>query len=290
MIPPPLILDIPRSISPGPSSVDALLASYFPTRPRSRSVVSMDQAMFPSDNIWNVNDDFTEQPPPADDRRIDVGTFIAFKLDRETIAAHVPPDSECHDEIRNARFATYLGLVTNYYPPKPGEEDSCAVVEVSYVSTSSPEERGAENLYVPIAPTAWRNDDNDSDNDNDNEEEDEYRHRKPLQTVPLFPFRHLVVWTTFGTRIKVSTFHDSPLGFQLPPDGEELIRFYTESEDDLEDLATAVPDSANPLWRRRAMLPLGDFAIPAEVFRDIRFVEPVSHPELFAEEWECVYG
>lgn len=260
---PPVTIDLSRPISPGcPSDgmIDAFLNPYHNEhggrRPRARSLSrsrSLERFDRSSEsNAW----------------RIQSGAFIAFKLDRATVAALFPQGTEAYDIARELNCGIYTGLVTESYmsPSADGKYEEELVVH--FVSEAPPRECGTEGYWMPIAPTSVRSP------------------RTALESSFLFPFQDLMVWTTFGARLKVETFHESSLKFQLYDD-DELARFDEASKaDQMEQARLPLPAGADVEWRSKCSVP--EFTLPAEIWRDIRVAEPRKDPDWFPFEVDIV--
>ncbi|KAG2146810.1 hypothetical protein DEU56DRAFT_753675 [Suillus clintonianus] len=183
------------------------------------------------------------------------GTYITFRLATEEIAQQYPEDSEIHRRIREYNPGRYLGLVTASLVHWNEEDGStCEDVIVHFVSRDTPLPSLAvvEDFFIPISSTVTND-------------------RSDLQTKILFPWTDYKQWTTFGVRLRVCRTNQSALVFELC--NEDFERFEDKAGEDytrLESVHAKLDDEAKDTL---AKLSVASFALPAEIWLDIR-----NHP------------
>ena len=129
--------------------------------------------------------DICPSPLPSQETQIKDGAFIAYSLDTQYIADayrdQLSPDS--YRALLAVPVRRYLGLVTWVCVLDDTDE-----LVVNYVSRRKPPV--LDDLCMPISPT-------------------EGRVSTALEPSPQPPFEDLVVWTTCGTRFRVTHLHDT---------------------------------------------------------------------------------
>ena len=266
----------------------------------------------PSTMVQTPHDSVSKGSTPRSQWRIRPGSYIAFSLDVRSIAEKFTAGSPAYEEVMQMQSKKYVGLVVSSYTysldDDSREDDVIEELVVNFVGNSPPSEEGLIKHSMPIAPSTYSSlsppgplttsPRNVSDTQSP-------LSQSPLQTTTLFPWKNRVQWTTSGTRIIVRKFHESKLNFYL--DDEEFERFEQKV---LEDYATIptfhtsscatqtcsegnMPDSVmdvdgiecNGKGRHRIeKLKVPPFALPAQVWRDIREANERDNPALFLDE------
>jgi hypothetical protein len=194
------------------------------------------------------------------------GTFITFALSTEQLAREYPDGSEIHRRIRAYTPGRYLGLVTSsFVHVSDGGGDIVEDVIVHFVSTDAPQPSVVADHFMPIFPisTAVPLPIDTS----------------ALSTNILFPWVNHKQWTTFGVRLRICQRNISGLVFELCHDDFE--RFEDKAGKDycrLGDLDAALGDEDK---ERLARLLVAPFALPAEIWLDIRNKPDIKDPLSF---------
>ncbi|KAG1780752.1 hypothetical protein EV702DRAFT_1042972 [Suillus placidus] len=198
--------------------------------------------------------------------KIRPGTFVVFALSTAELAQEYPEDSEDYRKICQYTPGRYLGLVTSAFV-RWNEDDGSTVedVIVHFVSKFTPQPSIVANNFIPIFPVS-------STVPVDN---------SALHTSILFPWIDHKQWTTFGVRLRVRQTNPSALVFELC--NEDFERFEDKAGKDysrLESLDATLDDETKDTLARLSVAP---FALPAEIWFDIR-----NHPDI--KEPLCFIG
>ncbi|RPD62578.1 hypothetical protein L226DRAFT_532436 [Lentinus tigrinus ALCF2SS1-7] len=246
-LPPPLDLSHPRPISPGgcPSAGDFEMGSptrswcgslILPERPRTS------ESRRPSWSASNAPDSI-----PKDTWRVLPGSYVAFSLDVAGSANCYPPNSRAAEALLTFNGGRYIGLVVGSFVTR--SEDDTRYNEdltVLFVARTPPPIPEAADYFIPIAPCS----------------DEESWERKSIDTKPLFPLKDRLQWTTFGTLLRIETFVESSLRFNM--DDDEFNRVEKFVEADIKVLSEA------PVTNALTKLRVPAEPVPATVWRDIR--------------------
>ncbi|KAG1727165.1 uncharacterized protein EDB91DRAFT_1253995 [Suillus paluster] len=199
------------------------------------------------------------------------GTFIVFALSTEELAQEYPGDSEIHHRICEYNPGRYLGLVTSSFVQSI-EDDGSTVedVIVHFVSRDTPQPSVIASHFIPIFPVS---------NTIPTE-------TSALHTSILFPWIDCKQWTTCGVRLRVCRKNASALVFELCPDDFE--RFEDKAGKDysgLEYLDATLDDEEKDTL---ASLLVAPFALPAEIWLDIRNHADIKEPPSFFGDVESL--
>ncbi|OAX37056.1 hypothetical protein K503DRAFT_258589 [Rhizopogon vinicolor AM-OR11-026] len=195
------------------------------------------------------------------------GTFITFALSTEQLAQEYPDGSEIHRRIREYKPGRYLGLVTSSFAQSSDEDGS--IVEdiiVHFVSTDTPQPSVVSDHFMPIFPISTSVPMDTS----------------VLSTSILFPWVDRKQWTTFGVRLRICQRNTSGLVFELCH--EDFERFEDKAGEDycrLQNLDAFLGDEDK---ERLARLLVAPFALPAEIWLDIRNQLDIKDPPSFVED------
>ncbi|KAL6303888.1 hypothetical protein BKA93DRAFT_786123 [Sparassis latifolia] len=192
-------------------------------------------------------------------QRVEDGSYIAFAVDDDMIAESELADSVLASPLGALGPRRYVGLV----------EQSCLynvdgkwieVLDVYFVCHGPPPVAGAENHYLLIGPFN--------------------RHISPetaLETEQMVPWVDCVQCATLGIRLVVESFHESGLKFKLRD--ESFSMFEKQAAKHLVDLKNTL---ANGLQSEETnntrKLMLSDYAVPATIWRDVRFPDQKDVP------------
>ncbi|KAG2130632.1 uncharacterized protein EDB93DRAFT_1255829 [Suillus bovinus] len=210
--------------------------------------------------------DTSTSPQTRTSAKIRPGTFIVFALSTAALAQEYPEDSDIYRKICQYTPGRYLGLVTSAFV-RWNEDDDSTVEEmiVHFVSRYAPQPSAVVNHCIPIFPVS----------------SEEPVDASALHTSILFPWIGFKQWTTFGVRIRVHQTNPSALVFDLRDQDFEF--FEDKAGKDysrLESLHATLDDEAKNMLGR---LLVAQFALPAEIWLDIR-----NHPDIM--EPQCFVG
>ncbi|EMD40232.1 hypothetical protein CERSUDRAFT_122287 [Gelatoporia subvermispora B] len=237
-----------RPVSPGFPTAPLLLGnSYAPSNGISgpRTAVSRDASF-----------EAIGSSSAADPEAILPGTFIAFSLDTEAIAAQYDDDTPERAAALALPSERYVGLVNQTFVHVT-DKSTVQDLFVNLVGTTLPPCPDSCSVNaIPISPC---------------EEVDGMR--PPLRlSHELFPWQDCMVWTALGVRLRVESVDDSVLRFELLSD--ERGRFDDESFADCRQVWNAMPhlgEDADPVWKLVQALWMHDAQmVPAIVWRDVR--------------------
>ncbi|KAG2359459.1 hypothetical protein BDR07DRAFT_1415055 [Suillus spraguei] len=181
--------------------------------------------------------------------KIRPGTFVVFALSTADLAHEYPEDSDDYRKICQYIPGRYLGLVTSVFA-RWNEDDGSTVedVIVHFVSKYTPQHSMVANHFMPIFPVG-----NTVPADS-----------SALHTSILFPWIDHKQWTTLGVRLRVCQTNPSALVFELR--NEDFEHF---------------EDKAGKDYARLSVAP---FALPAEIWFDIRNHPDIREPSCFLED------
>ncbi|KAI0337472.1 hypothetical protein BDW22DRAFT_1423614 [Trametopsis cervina] len=220
-------------------------------------------------------------PQPHSVWRIEPGTFIAFALDTEAIAAHFPTDSIAQRMVLSMPVGRYVGLVSSCLvhhvedadmQESTGDKGRIEELVVNYVAAVHPPIEKLHTHALPLHPAS-------------NDE----KHALVLHTDTLLPWKDRVVWTTLGTRLQITEMHESGLNFNLDQDmytlfDERQVSDYPEMTKEARRIETAGEEEGGEQKAlRNLQTPL--CMLPAKVWRDVREADG-EDPLRFALEVE----
>ncbi|KAG2070306.1 hypothetical protein BDR04DRAFT_1100225 [Suillus decipiens] len=199
--------------------------------------------------------------------KIRPGTFVVFALSTAELAQEYPEDSDDYRKICQYTPGRYLGLVTSVFA-RWNEDDGSTVedVIVHFVSKYTPQHSMVANHFMPIFPV------------NNTVPADS----SALHTSILFPWIDHKQWTTLGVRLRVCQTNPSALVFELC--NEDFEHFEDKAGKDygqLESLDAPLDDEAKATLARLFVAP---FALPAEIWFDIRNHPDIKEPSCFLED------
>lgn len=245
-----------------PSSADAYRTfEGFCSEPR----YSIPQSQ--SADPFTASFDIFTPPQNRTSAKIRPGTFVVFALSTAKLAQEYPEDSEDYRKICQYTPGRYLGLVTSAFV-RWNEDDGSTVedVIVHFVSKYTPQPSVVANHCIPIFPVS-------STIPVDSH---------ALHTSILFPWIDHKQWTTFGVRLRVCQTNPSALVFELC--NEDFERFEDKAGKDysrLESLDATLDDETKDTLARLLVAP---FALPAEIWFDIRNHPDIKEPPCFIED------
>jgi hypothetical protein len=245
-----------------PSSADAYSTFEGFCSERRYSIIESQSA-----DALTASFDISAPPQNRTSAKIRPGTYVVFALSTAELAQEYPKDSEDYHKICQYTPGRYFGLVTSAFV-RWNEDDGSTVEEVivHFVSKYTPEPSAVANHFIPIFPV------------NSTEPMDSFA----LHTSILFPWIDHKQWTTFGVRLRVCQTNPSALVFELC--NEDLERFEDKAGKDygqLESLDATLDDEAKDTLTRLLVAP---FALPAEIWFDIRNHPDIKEPLCFIED------
>ncbi|KAH7919010.1 hypothetical protein BV22DRAFT_1134168 [Leucogyrophana mollusca] len=248
-------------ISPG-CPTDGPLTTLESSRPSRRTSIIESLSAGPLTSSFDTTvalQDRTQQ-------RIWPGTYVAFALSTEHLMKGFPEGSEIYKKLRSFDAGRYLGLVTSTFPH--WSEESAALgqdIVVHFVARTASLPSPVSEHWMPIFPGS------------------EPRQEKyALRTTMLFPWRDYQQWTTLGVRLRVIRTHTSTLVFELEHD--EFARFEDSAGRDYGHLDSTEPQWGNDDRNTISKLVVSPYALPGEIWLDVRSREGDKEPTDFIEE------
>lgn len=204
---------------------------------------------------------------------IEPGTYVAFALARQSLAAQFPEGSEAHQTIFKFPIGRYIGLVTSSCMYRTNDGTVQEMVIHFATKAPSPSLSVADHC-LPISSISAKSD----------------SARPPLQTTTFFPWIDCMQFTTLGVRVVVEDIHESPLKFTL--EHEEFDRFEETAMEDCREF-DAIEETLSLDERAKVRrLEVQHYTLPVELWMDIRLGDVKANPLAFADgvdalEW-CV--
>jgi hypothetical protein len=198
--------------------------------------------------------------------RVEPGTYIAFELDLDCIAAQLPEGSAVAEFVKGYPVGRFVGLVISSYTFKDSQtHEAIEELTVNFAANFLPPGNAWKDDWLPIEPCTKL---------------DWPMRNAPLQTETMFPWMDFTQWTTLGTRLRITELNESSLRFALSV--EEFGRFEECAEIDNSGKGELPQETDLATWLQ---IPVS-CAFPAKIWRDIREADQRNDPNVFARELE----
>lgn len=199
LVPPPPLKHLGRPLSPGCRTACDVNAPWedFYQQPLPRQLSS--RSLVP------------ESPVPVTSF-LESGTYVTFSIDVEAVAYRFIQDPEAYKRILDFPAKKYAALVSrDAIDGGLGTNDGSDTVTLYMVGNAPPPVTGREAHCLPIGPTTEPG-------------------GHALETNMLLPWKDMLQWTAFGTKVWITQVHESCLRFRLQDDSWS--RFDAKAEED----------------------------------------------------------